>query len=213
MERSDLVLASAEPLAERMRELGARRVAYLPNVADVERFAAATRGAEPPQLAELPRPRILFAGAVAAKKLDIPLLAELARRRSEWSMVLVGPVGEGDPRSDVEALRRLPNVVLAGQRPFDELPRWLAAADVGLIPYRHNRYTASVFPMKVYEYLAAGLLVVSTRLPALRGLEGPTFAEGVDEFEAAIDEAVAGDTAEGRASVVSWRARIRGNPA
>lgn len=196
--RADLVLVSARPLEQRMRELGARRVAYLPNVADVEHFASARSLSEPAALRGLPHPRLLFAGAVAAKKLDVPLLAELARRRPNWSLVLVGPVGEGDPRGDLEALRGRPNVLFAGRRPFAELPAWIGAADVCLIPYAHNRYTGSVFPMKVYEYLAAGCPVVSTRLPALQGLEGLAFAEGADDFEAQVDTALRADAEDQR---------------
>ena len=186
----------------------------MPNVADVECFAAASGGAEPRQLAELPRATPAVRRGRGRQEARRGAAGGLASRRPDWSLVLVGPVGEGDPRGDVDALGGLPNVVFAGQRPFDELPAWVAAADVGLIPYRHNRYTASVFPMKVYEYLAAGLPVVSTRLPALRDLEGPTFAEGVDEFEAAIEGALGANTAERRAArrelarSHSWESRI-----
>src|SRR5687768_16081248 len=212
--RADLVLASARPLEARMRALGARRVAYVPNVADVEHFASADRVPEPPEMRGLTRPRLLFAGAVAAKKLDVALLAEVARRNSDWTLVLVGPAGEGDPRGDLSALRALPNVLFAGERPFAELPAWIAAADVCLIPYAHNRYTASVFPMKVYEYLAAGRPVVSTRLPALEGIEGVIFAEGAADFEARIRDALGDDSGWARrrrrelAGSHSWQARL-----
>ncbi len=70
-----------------------------------------------------------------------------------------------------------PNIHLLGTRPYAQLPAVLRAADAGLIPYARNALTESVFPMKVYEYLAAGLPVVATPLPALagrrRGRHGP----------------------------------------
>ncbi len=56
---------------------------------------------------------------------------------------------------------------LLGTRAYDELPAVLRGADAALIPYALNELTASIFPMKVYEYLAAGLPVVATPLPAL----------------------------------------------
>jgi glycosyltransferase involved in cell wall biosynthesis len=213
--RADLVLVSARPLEHHMRALGAERIEYLPNVADVEHFSEAESLPEPAPMASLPRPRVLFAGAVAAKKLDVRLLAQIARRRPEWSLVLVGPVGEGDPRGDLGELRDLPNVLFAGRSSFAELPAWIGAADVCLIPYLHNPYTASVFPMKVYEYLAAGRPVVSTPLPALSGLEGPFFADGAEEFEAQIEAALAADGEEQRrrrrelAATHSWTTRVR----
>jgi glycosyltransferase involved in cell wall biosynthesis len=212
--RADLVFVSARPLEERMRGFGAKRIAYLPNVADIDHFAGAASLPEPADISSVPRPRLLFAGAVAAKKLDVGLIAALAGRRPEWSIVLVGPVGEGDPRGELEELHDLPNVVFSGRRSFAELPAWIGAADVCLIPYELNRYTASVFPMKVYEYLAAGRPVVSTRLPALRGVEGPVFADGAGEFEAAVEAALRTDSEPERrrrrdlASAHSWQARV-----
>jgi glycosyltransferase involved in cell wall biosynthesis len=165
--RADVVLASAPALAERMRTLN-QRVFYAPNVADTERFATALEdGPTDPALAALPHPRIVFTGAVVATKLDLDLLEGMARARPGWSIALVGPVGAGDPHTDVSALERLRNVHLLGSRPYAALPDVLRGADVALVPYAINELTRSVFPMKVYEYLAAGLPVVTTPLPAL----------------------------------------------
>lgn len=129
-------------------------------------------------------------------------------------MVMVGPLGEGDPRGDLAVLEEAPGVYLAGRRSFAELPAWLGACDVGLIPYAANRYTASVFPMKVYEYLAAGLPVVSTPLPSLAGAEGVAFADGPFEFERAVERALADDRPARRderrkvAEAHSWDRRL-----
>lgn len=212
--RADLVLASAAPIADRMRSLGASRVRYLPNVADVEHFSAAADASEPLDMRALPRPRVLFAGAIVSKKLDVPLLVDLAAQRPDWSLVMVGPIGEGDPRGDLGPLRDMPNVHFVGRRSFEELPAWFAAADVCLIPYAVNRYTSSVFPMKVYEYLAAGRPVISTPLPALRGIEGVAFADGPADFEAAIQRVMKDDGPGARrrraqlAGSHSWDARL-----
>ena len=112
----------------------------------------------------------MFTGAISAIKLDMALLTELARSRPDWSLALVGPVGLGDPHTDVGALAAEPNVHLLGKRAYEELPGVLRGADAGLIPYVRSELTASIFPMKVYEYLAAGLPVVATPLPALEGV-------------------------------------------
>ena len=108
-------------------------------------------------------------GAVVATKLDMGLLVELARARPSWSFALVGPVGLGDPSTDVSALVAEPNLHLLGARTYEQLPSVLRGADAGLIPYARNQLTDSIFPMKVYEYLAAGLPVVATPLPSLSG--------------------------------------------
>jgi glycosyltransferase involved in cell wall biosynthesis len=212
--RADLVLASAPALAERMRTLN-DSVFYAPNVADTERFASALdEGPTDPALAALPRPRIVFTGAVVATKLDLELLEGVARSRPDWSIALVGPVGAGDPRTDISALERLPNVHLLGSRPYAALPEVLRGADVALVPYAINELTRSVFPMKVYEYLAAGLPVVTTPLPALAGASGVAVAADAPATVAAVERALAEDGPERRrersAAVRghSWEARL-----
>ena len=206
--RADLVLASAPALAARMRTLN-RRVFYAPNVADTDRFATALEeGPTDAALAALPRPRIVFTGAVVATKLDLELLEGVARARPGWAIALVGPIGAGDPRTDISALERLPNVHLLGARPYASLPEVLRGADAALVPYAINELTRSVFPMKVYEYLAAGLPVVTTALPAQDATPGVIVASDAAATVAAVERALAEDGPEAR------RARslaVRGN--
>jgi glycosyltransferase involved in cell wall biosynthesis len=212
--RADLVLASARPLADRLRTMR-DDVLTAPNVADVDLFGTALDpGRIDPALAALPEPRIVFVGAVVATKLDLDLLTRLARARRDWSFVLVGPVGTGDPSTDASALDSEPNVYMLGFRPYAELPAVLRGADVGLIPYALNDLTASVFPMKVYEYLAAGLPIVATRLPSLEGQPGVAFGDGPDAMVEEIDRALrgrGGRAREERARLAvghSWDARL-----
>lgn len=212
---ADLVLASAPALAERMRTLCAN-VLYAPNVADTHMFAQALQpGPLDPALAALPEPRIVFTGAIVTTKLDIQLIVQLARARPSWSFALVGPVGPGDPHADVSALEREPNVHLLGPRSYEQLPDVLRGAHAGLIPYARNPLTQAIFPMKVYEYMAAGLPVVATPLPALEGVEGVATATGTDEIARLLDQALAGDNPQRRAGRSrlaarhSWDERLR----
>jgi glycosyltransferase involved in cell wall biosynthesis len=212
--RVDVILASAPTLRDRLAEVH-DNVRFAPNVADTERFALALDNAGPDEaMAALSRPRMVFTGAVVATKLDIELLVELARRRREWSFALVGPVGVGDPSTDVSALEAEPNVHLLGRRRYEELPAVLRAADVAIVPYAINDLTRSIFPMKIYEYLSAGLDVVSTPLPSLAGVAGVRMAAGVDEMEIALASALAEDTPELRrrrselARGHSWETRL-----
>jgi len=200
--RADLVLASAPALAERLRTIS-DNVMYAPNVADTELFSRALIPSPPApldtEMAMLPAPRIVFTGAVVAMKLDFSLLVELAQLRRGWSFALVGPIGPGEPNADVSALAAEPNIHLLGPRPYGELPDVLRAADAGLIPYARNTLTESIFPMKVYEYLAAGLPVVATPLPALTGVAGIATAPDAQGIAELLDEALAADNPEHRA--------------
>lgn len=168
MARCDLVVTSAATLAEAKRP-HARRVEYLPNPADFERFHPASDGSGdvPADLEVIPRPRIGFVGAVSDYKLDLELLHAVFERKREWHLALVGPVGEGQPGTSLAALRGLPNIHPLGPRPYEDVPDYLRGFDVCLLPNRLNEYTKHMFPLKFFEYLATGKPVAMTRLPAL----------------------------------------------
>lgn len=110
-----------------------------------------------------------YVGAIN-DKVDMVLLVQLARSCTEASLLLVGPVGVTDPlqRSALEELCALSNVHLLGAKPVEDVPRYVAACDVCLLPYRLNVWTRSIDSLKLYEYLACGKPVVSTDVPAAR---------------------------------------------
>jgi glycosyltransferase involved in cell wall biosynthesis len=155
-----------------------------------------------------------YAGLVSSR-LDLPLLAELAERRPEWSLVLVGEIAPTGCEAELARLAGLPNVTLAGLRPAAEMPGIIARWDVGLIPYRVNEETRHASPLKLYEYLAAGLPVVSADVPAVRPFAGLIeIAGGTEETVAAVARALAADSPAaraGRRAAVrehSWDARV-----
>ena len=170
--RKTPVAAVSAKLAD---ELGGE---WLPNAVDVARFANPAE--VPAWLDELPHPRAVYVGTVE-KRCDIELLTDLATT-GDVTVVAVGPVHETATR---ETLRNA-GVHVAGRMAPELLPAILAGSDIGLVPHRITALTTSMDPMKVYEYLAAGLPVVSTPV-----LDGSRFAVGVrvvnrDEFVAAV---------------------------
>jgi glycosyltransferase involved in cell wall biosynthesis len=205
---ADVCLASSRPLLAHLERMGARRAVYWPNPADTGAFAAAA----PADPASRPV-TVGFVGAVQDHKVDVPLVAAAARLRPDWCFALVGPVGEGLGRRDLGATELPPNVVLRGHAAREALPAVMRGFHVGVVPYRINAYTEGVFPMKVFEYLAAGLPVVSTPLPSLVGeVEHVAFAADADELVAAVEAALAapGDAVDARrayAGAYSWEAR------
>lgn len=122
------------------------------------------------QFTSLPIYRSPLLGVVGGinAKVDLALLAAVAERRPDWTLLLVGPLGYGLDSAEVERLRALPNVHLPGPVPPEQVPAVIAACDVCLIPYKLTEQTRHVNPLKVYEYLACGKPVVATALPELR---------------------------------------------
>ena len=174
--RSVPVAAVSESLA---RTLGGE---WLPNAVDVARFLAP--GPPPAWLDAMPRPRAVYVGTVE-ERCDIDLLADLAAT-GDVSVVVVGPVQDVAVRERL----RLAGVHVAGRVAPELLPAVLAGCDVGLVPHKLTALTASMDPMKVYEYLAAGLPVVSTPV-----LDATRFGDGVqivqrDQFVSAVREAL-----------------------
>jgi glycosyltransferase involved in cell wall biosynthesis len=157
--RSDVVFVSMPGLAARFP--GAN-VHVFPFGVDLDTFRD-----DPPsdELASLPRPLIGYVGALE-RAIDLELMIALARARPTWSWVYVGTV-----QRDLGALAALPNVHLLGPRPHHTLPGLVGQFDVAIVPYAHNRFTATVVPTKINEYLAMGRAVVATDLPAVRAFE------------------------------------------
>lgn len=187
----DVVVAASDEL--RRAKAGLRAdIAVVGQGVDAAHFQAPAGC--PPDLARLPRPRLLCVGGID-ERIDFALLDDVARLRPEWSIVLVGP------ELYVRAAERirLPNVHLLGRRSYDELPGYVQNADVCLIPYRDTPWARACNPVKTLEYLAAGRPVVSTDLPAVR-LYQPLvrIARGAPAFVMAIQAALEEDSAAWR---------------
>ncbi|HHT9137180.1 MAG TPA: glycosyltransferase [Candidatus Wunengus sp. YC60] len=197
VERSHIVFATSPKLME-TRMAWNPNTYYFPNVADFKHFSKA-RDIEtiiPGDLLEIPAPRIGFIGAISDYKVDFNLLRCVAKARPGWSIVLIGKVGEGDPWTKTGLFQDIPNIHIMGPRPYAELPCYLKGLDVTILPNVLNEYTESMFPMKFFEYLAAGKPVVSVDLSALREYRNVVYiARSLQDFIRGIDEALKGNVA------------------
>jgi glycosyltransferase involved in cell wall biosynthesis len=213
---ADVVFCSADGLYAAKAEQAVGRVSMLRNAADVGHFAPAGR-AVPRDLASLPGPVVGYIGAIA-EWVDLALVRDIARLRPGWSVVLVGPAFSGAISGDSAGLALLegvPNVHLLGARPYEDVPAYLEAFDVSIIPFKLNGLTEDTNPIKLYEYLAAGKPVVSTPLPEAAAVDGVLIAETAEAFVAAVHSALADSdpaAVERRRSIAeenSWEVRAR----
>jgi teichuronic acid biosynthesis glycosyltransferase TuaH len=184
--KADVVVAHSPALMERWRDFDP---VFIPNGVEFDVFAAA--GTVPvPSDVELPRPIVGFAGNLS-KRVDVGLLDAVASR--DRSLLLIGPrQATFDPQT-LDALLARPNVEWLPGRPYDALPAYFGGIDVGIVPYTDTAFNRASFPLKILEYLAAGLPVVSTDLPSVRWLDTDLVrvAEGREAFADAVDAAIA----------------------
>jgi len=161
LERADIVFAGGRSLFEAKKKFNPN-VHLFPCGVDFEQFARAT--APETEIADemkrIPRPVIGYVGAVD-ERLDYDLLEASAGAHPGWSFVLIGPLLKVNP----ERLFGMPNVFYLGAKPYAELPKFMKAFDVAMMPFAITDLTMKISPTKTLEYLSAALPVVSSRVP------------------------------------------------
>ncbi len=206
IQAADAFVVTAERLRTKFASLE-KPVTVIRNATDFDFFQRA--GEEDP-LPDISRPVVGYFGAIADWT-DLDLVAHAARRRSKYSFVILGQ-NHGQDLSRLEALR---NVKILGQRPYGEMPKYLRAFDVCLIPFRLSDITHATDPVKLYEYFSLGKPVVATAMQELAAFGDLLYrAAGRHEFTRRIDEAVAESDPEIRrrriefARANTWNVRV-----
>jgi len=185
LDNADLVVTTAKKLYERAKGHN-RNAVLVPNGVEYGHFARARARLQRP--ADMPRPGKPIVGYYGAiwTWFNMDALEYAARERPGWDFVLIGTLHPSLKRR----IARLGNVHYLGEKKYAELPKYLSNFDVAVIPFRKEKLTESVNPVKVYEYLAGGKPVVVTNLPELRGFPCVATADGNDAFVAAIGKAL-----------------------
>jgi glycosyltransferase involved in cell wall biosynthesis len=207
LRKADLVIVSAEPLLQSKSRINPETVLVRHGV-DYSHFRK-TLDQEtqvPPEIAGLPRPVIGFFGLIA-DWVDVELMADVARRFPQGSLVVLGKA-----TTDVSPLAALPNVHLLGRKPYTDLPAFCKGFDVALNPFRISELTLNANPLKVREYLAAGLPVVSTDIPEVAVLGscriGKDRKQFLEEVAAALQQPGPQTAISEQVRGESWEARL-----
>lgn len=161
---------------------------YHPNVADFDHFNSATSFVRENKFK---RPTIGFIGAISQYKLDFNLIKKVCLELNEFEFIFGGKIGEGDPTTNIDKLKYIPNLNFIGPVDYEKLPELLSSFDVCIIPSALNPYTENMFPMKFFEYLSARKPIVTTAIPALKEFSDFYFeSNDSDEFCANIKRAL-----------------------
>jgi glycosyltransferase involved in cell wall biosynthesis len=191
--KSDLCVANSTYLAQYCGRYN-KHSYYVGQGCDLDIFMEGTQASEPLDLQKINRPRIGYVGALQSLRLDMELLDYIARRRPEWTLVLVGPEDNEFLQSD---LHKLPNVIFTGSRNISDLPAYINAFDVCLNPQLLNEVTIGNYPRKIDEYLAVGKPVVATSTDAMSVFSEHVYlGNGKDDYIRLIEKALAEQSAE-----------------
>jgi glycosyltransferase involved in cell wall biosynthesis len=187
--RSDLVIVSAEKLFESKKVFN-QNTYIIRHGTDWRHFRAALDEVTPipAEIAGLPKPVIGFHGLLA-DWVDFELLKKTAAHFNRGSVVLIGKIAV-DAERKIRTLEGVPNIHFLGRKPYAELPAYCKGFDVALNPFEINELTLAANPLKVREYLAAGLQVVSTDIPEVRILKDCLVGESHLDFIAKIEFAL-----------------------
>lgn len=194
---ADDVLYVSRELLERERGR-ARRAHFIDHGVDFAHFASARgpagpRAPAPTEIAGLPHPIIGFYGALDDYTVDLDLMIGVARAHPKATLLVIGPQA-----MELGRLLAEPNVHYLGPIPYEELPRYAAHFDVGIMPWLRNDWIRGCNPIKLKEYLALGFPVVSTRFPQLAPYEDLVHAADTPaDFLRGVAAALAAPDAQG----------------
>lgn len=209
--KADIVFATAHLLVEQLKtdnpntqlaSHGVKHALFAEALADETEV--------PADLAALPKPVLGYYGLIE-DWLDQDLLVYLAERHPDWSIALIGKA-----MVDTSRLEKMPNIHLLGRKPHAELPSYCKGFSLAMIPHQVNELTRHMNPIKLREYLSAGLPVVSTALPEVSFYpDHCVVAKSYEEFDQAAREAIRSDNPAGRAARSAdmrhetWESKVR----
>lgn len=159
LQEADVVFAVSQRLWQRAKAIN-RNAFLVPNATKYELFSTATPKEPAAAMESIRSPRIGYFGNIG-DRVNFSLLRRVAEMRPDWSIVMIGPVWPHKSES-ARWLDALPNVHFLGPQPYQTLPMFLQGFDVCIIPHTCDALTASMDPIKLYDYLASGKPIVCT---------------------------------------------------
>ena len=189
-QRCDTVVYSAKGLETYVSSLKPKNAVLIPNGVDLSRFNRirhSDRNTRHKRLRNIEGPFVLYSGMIDSR-IDFDLIRSVALQNPKISFIFAGPFG------GMRRPKNIPgNIHFLGPVPHHELPFLMQAAKAGIIPFDTNKLNRlrSIRPLKLFEYMAAGIPVISAKWPEVESLCSPAWLyETEEEFNNMVRQSV-----------------------
>ncbi|GGX67436.1 hypothetical protein GCM10007385_40710 [Tateyamaria omphalii] len=210
-DRSSCVFANCEPVVEWLRSEGLAPV-LVPNGLTVPDLKSKAK--VPSEIKRLTGPIVGYVGNMS-DRIDWALVHEIAVAEPSWQFVFIGKTPNGWTER-FQAFADLPNVLMPGVVPADQVSDWLAGMDAAIIPHLNTPLSEAMNPLKLYVYRSHGVRTVSTPIKNIDDLRDEiAIAANASEMRAAIAQAIQDKNAYGPAPLsakhseaYNWESRV-----
>jgi len=192
LQQVDLVIVVSNKLYETKSTLN-KNTYIVPNGVDYYSYDKALTSDVPlpSDISSLPKPVIGYSGLIS-RRLDLDLIGQMAQKHPEWSIVLIGQINDIGCESELKCLREMMNVHFLGNKNINQVPFYVKAFDICIIPYKLNEQTENLSPLKLYDFMALGKEIVTTDVPVAREFKDVVrIADSPDNFLDCVLDALA----------------------
>ena len=156
---ADLVLVSSYGLKQKLSKIS-EPIYRVPNAARFDLFSNSEQLAKPEELAGIEGKIIFLSGNISGLRIDYGLLKRICEEFQNETLVVAGPYNQREVAE--HGLDKISNIKWLGPVSLEKITALMKYSHSAIIPFLLNTLTKSIYPLKLNEYLAAGLPVVSS---------------------------------------------------
>lgn len=183
--RNIYICCTAKKLYEEVHQVRkTEKLSLVTNGVDYSHFATAQKK----EMDKFKGKTIIGYYGALSQWVDFDLITYLAKVRPEYELILIGQ--EYDAALKLSSIRNYSNIHVLGVIGYDELPKYAKNFDVAIIPFKVNSITEATSPIKLFEYMALKIPIVTTKLRECMEYKSVNVASSYEEFVRLVDEVI-----------------------